>query len=425
MKYIEKKLSRQLLSLIGIIFAFVFISLGIVLPKFLLSVSESSMYTYLSEPLKVISSDIDHKLLNTKIAYLYIVDDNIVLNDNFNTLKDIDNPNKIIPKIKKQYGKFIYNHKLYYYYKIENDNGIKIAISDDSYINEKRNEIIKAIFPIVLLTCTLIGLTLVIWISIIVKKIEKLKLKIDNIDNLDFPHSIDFTTDDEIKSLALALEDMRISLINQEKYRNRMYQNISHDFKTPLTVIKSYIEAVHDGVEDKDTALKVIDEQTQKLDQKVRSLLYLNKLDYLKDTKNITIEQVDMKKILEEEIEKFKFHRKDISFTLEIDKKSKYYGTYEHWETVLDNLLSNFMRYAKTSIKITAKQNKIVLYNDGERIDDDFIERIFIPFRKGIKGEFGLGLSIVKKTLNLIDYDITIKNHKKGVSFIINKETHK
>ena len=425
MKYIEKKLSRQLLSLIGVIFAFVFISLGIVLPKFLLSVSESSMYTYLSEPLKVISSDIDHKLLNTKIAYLYIVEDNIVLNDNFNTLKDIDNPNKILPKIKKQYGKFIYNHKLYYYYKIENDNGIKIAISDDSYINEKRNEIIKAIFPIVLLTCTLIGLILVIWISIIVKKIEKLKLKIDNIDNLDFPHSIDFTTDDEIKSLALALEDMRISLINQEKYRNRMYQNISHDFKTPLTVIKSYIEAVHDGVEDKDTALKVIDEQTQKLDQKVRSLLYLNKLDYLKDTKNITIEQVDMKKILEEEIEKFKFHRKDISFTLEIDKKSKYYGTYEHWETVLDNLLSNFMRYAKTSIKITAKQNKIILYNDGERIDDDFIERIFIPFRKGIKGEFGLGLSIVKKTLNLIDYDITIKNHKKGVSFIINKETHK
>ena len=44
---------------------------------------------------------------------------------------------------------------------------------------------------------------------------------------------------------------------------------------------------------------------------------------------------------------------------------------------------------------------------------------------KGIKGEFGLGLSIVKKTLNLIGYDILIKNQKKGVSFIISKETHK
>ena len=425
MKYIEKKLSRQLLSLIGIIFAIVFISLGIVLPRFLLSVSESSMYTYLSEPLKVIESDIDNKLLNTKVAYLYIIDGNVVMNDNFDTLKDIDNPNKILSKMNSQYGKFLYNHNLYYYYKIENSNGIKIAISDDSYIDEKRNEILKAIIPIVILTCSLIGLTLVGWISIIVKKIQKLKLKVDNIDNPDFPHTIDFSTDDEIKSLALAIEDMRISLINQEKYRNRMYQNISHDFKTPLTVIKSYIEAVHDGVEDKDTALKVIEEQTQKLDQKVHSLLYLNKLDYLKDNKIVTVEQVDMKKILEEEIEKFKFHRKDVTFTLDIDKKSKYYGTYEHWETVLDNLLSNFMRYAKTSIKITAKQNKLILYNDGENIDDDFIDRVFIPFRKGIKGEFGLGLSIVKKTLNLIGYDITIKNNKKGVSFIINKETHK
>ena len=40
---------------------------------------------------------------------------------------------------------------------------------------------------------------------------------------------------------------------------------------------------------------------------------------------------------------------------------------------------------------------------------------------KGIKGQFGLGLSIVKKTLNLLNYDISIRNSKKGVSFIIKK----
>lgn len=421
MKYIKNKLSRQLLFLIGIIFVIVFISLGIVLPQLLLSVSENSMYTYLSEPLKVIKSDVDDKLLNTKVAYLYVIDNRIVMNDNFDTLKGIDKPIKILPKMKKQYGKFLYNHQLYYYYKIDDNSGTKIAISDDSYIIEVREEILKAIFPIVLLTCLLIGTILVLWSSIIVRKIGKLKSKIDNIDNLDYSHTIDFAIDDEIKSLALAIEDMRIGLINQEKYRNQMYQNISHDFKTPLTVIKSYIEAVHDGIEDKDTALKVIEEQSYKLDQKVRSLLYLNKLDYLKTSKNINIEQVDMKKILEDEIEKFKFHRKEIKFILETDKKSKYYGTYEHWETILDNLLSNFMRYTKTTIKITAKQNKLVLYNDGDNIEDELLEAIFTPYRKGIKGEFGLGLSIVKKTLNIIGYDILIKNEKRGVSFIISR----
>ena len=83
------------------------------------------------------------------------------------------------------------------------------------------------------------------------------------------------------------------------------------------------------------------------------------------------------------------------------------------------------MRYAYTTIKITAKQNKLILYNDGDNIDNELLEGIFTPFRKGIKGEFGLGLSIVKKTLNIMNYDISIKNEKKGVSFIITKGTLK
>ena len=202
-----------------------------------------------------------------------------------------------------------------------------------------------------------------------------------------------------------------------------MYQNISHDFKTPLTVIKSYIEAVEDNVEDSNTALQIIKQQTNKLEQKVHSLLYLNKLDYLRNSKKIENKLVDMEQIINSEVEKFKFHRKEINFITDIDKKSKYYGTMEHWETIFDNLLSNFMRYANTTIKITAKQNKLILYNDGDHIDDDFLEGIFTPFRKGIKGEFGLGLSIVKKTLNIMNYDITIKNEKKGVSFIIKRNS--
>ena len=79
------------------------------------------------------------------------------------------------------------------------------------------------------------------------------------------------------------------------------------------------------------------------------------------------------------------------------------------------------MRYADKTIKITAKNNRLTLYNDGPNIDPALLEGIFTPFRKGIKGEFGLGLSIVKKTLNILGYDITIKNEKKGVSFHIYK----
>ena len=415
-------LSSQLLKLVGIAFVLLFISLCIILPKMLLPVAEANVYSYLSEPLKYVETDIDKRLLNSEIAYLYVLGDNIAYSDNLESIIKIKDPKKLTSYITNDYGKFVYNHKTYYYYTLKYDKAIKVAITNDFYINKTKTAILTVIFPIVLITFLVIGLLLVLWSSLVVRKIEKLKNKIDNIDNADFNHNITFVTDDEIRSLSLAIEDMRLSLINQEEYRNQMYQNISHDFKTPLTVIKSYIEAVEDEIEDEKTALSVIKEQTAKLETKVHSLLYLNKLDYLKDS-DICLVPVDMGKIINNEVEKFKFHNKNINFIVDIDKKSKYVGTTDHWETILDNLLANFMRYAKKTIKITAKQNKLILYNDGDNIDKKLLDGIFTPFRKGIKGEFGLGLSIVKKTLKVMKYDITIKNEKKGVSFIISKES--
>lgn len=424
MKQINK-LSKQLVWLVGFIFILLFILLGLVLPRMLIPVAENNIYNYLREPLQLVNANVDYKLLDTEIAYIYVVGDKILTTENLSEELGITDVSALLEKVDNDYGKIQYKHKFYYYYAIETEKVKKIAITNDSYINKTKTDILGSIFPIVLGTCLLIGLILIAWSTIIVRKIEKLKNKIDNIDNPDYNHKIDFEIDDEIKSLALAIEDMRLSLINQEEYRNQMYQNISHDFKTPLTVIKSYIEAVDDKVEDEATALKVIKEQTSKLEQKVHSLLYLNKLDYLKDSKNVKLVPVDMENIIRSEVEKFKFHRKELNFIIEYDKKCQFVGTVENWETILDNLLSNFIRYATTTIKITAKQNKLILYNDGDNIDNDFLEGIFTPFRKGIKGEFGLGLSIVKKTLNLMNYDIVIVNEKVGVSFIITKRTHK
>ena len=132
-----------------------------------------------------------------------------------------------------------------------------------------------------------------------------------------------------------------------------------------------------------------------------------------------------MKKIVEAAIREFKFRRRDVKFIVSFDKNSKFYGTEEYFETIIDNLLANFLRYADKTIKITAKNNRLTLYNDGPNIEASLLDGIFTPFRKGIKGEFGLGLSIVKKTLLLMDYDITIKNEKKGVSFHIFKTSNK
>ena len=69
--------------------------------------------------------------------------------------------------------------------------------------------------------------------------------------------------------------------------------------------------------------------------------------------------------------------------------------------------------------RITIVDNKIELYNDGEKIEDNLITDIFLKYKKGIKGNFGLGLSIVKKSLELYDYKISVINKDKGVLFKI------
>ena len=428
MKYIKSKLSRQLFSVIVVSFSIILISLGVILPKSMLPIYEKNLYFYLKQPLELVNEDIEDNPISQDIGYIYMYDGILSVSENVEDIIGIKNISKVLKFFNQKYGKFIYEGEIYYYYTNSNetDSIRRVAFTDNSYIIQAQEDSIHSVFPIVFITLTIVSFLLIFWSSFLVRRIEKLKGKIDHIDDNNFDHTVDTRNNDEIVSLELAVEDMRVSLKNQEEYRNQMYQNISHDFKTPLTVIKSYVEAVEDHVEDSEKAIQVIKEQTQKLEDKVHSLLYLNKLDYIKDMNLIHLEEIDIFPILDSSIQKFKYRNMDLSFKVVKVSNGKFYGTIDSWETVIDNLLNNFLRYAEKEIKITVKKDKIIFYNDGPNIDDGMIEAMFVPFRKGIKGEFGLGLSIVKKTLSYMGYDIISKNHnKKGVSFIISKGTTK
>ena len=132
MKLSRIKLSKQLLIIVGIAFALLFTSLGVVLPKVLIPVAEANLYNYLSEPLKLMDSELDRKLVNTEIAYLYVVqDDNVLASDNLMDIIDVSSPNKLLNYFEDTYGKFEYNHRTYYYYTITSDEIVKIAITNE------------------------------------------------------------------------------------------------------------------------------------------------------------------------------------------------------------------------------------------------------------------------------------------------------
>ena len=413
---IKTTLYRQLISLAVIICGIIFISLGLLLPKLLLPIYEKNIYQYLKQPLELIESNID-KVEFDDIAYLYVVDDKVIVSENLKDIINLDTK-QILDRIDNEYGKFTYLGKTYYYYNIDSEYINKIAITNNDYLLEIRSDIMKTLLPVIIGTLLITIGIIILWANQIVTKIDHLKEKVDNLDNDDYVDKYEYMVDDELSTLNKAIDDMKATLKKQEEYKNQMYQNISHDFKTPLTVIKSHMEAIEDGIMDPGIGGSIIKEQINKLEIKVHSLLYLNKLAYLKDIEKKD-EKIDIKPIIESSVDKFKIQRPDVNFTINISGKTIFNGTLDMWEAIIDNLLNNFMRYALKEIKITIKNNKITLYNDGPHIDPNILNNIFTPYKKGIKGQFGLGLSIVKKTLNLLGYEITVNNEKKGISFVI------
>ena len=156
------RLSQQLLALVGIAFVLLFTSLGVVLPQILIPFAESNIYNYLSEPLKVINTDLDKLLLDTEVAYIYVVNGKSAYSDNLDEVINVDDVNLLLKKISKTHGKFIYNHKNYYYYTIKDKGITKIALTNDKYIETTKVALISAIFPIVLGTFLVIGLILAV-----------------------------------------------------------------------------------------------------------------------------------------------------------------------------------------------------------------------------------------------------------------------
>jgi len=208
----------------------------------------------------------------------------------------------------------------------------------------------------------------------------------------------------------------------QEEYKNQVFQSISHDLKSPISVINSHIEALDDGMINQEEFETVVRTQVHKLEYKVHSLLYLNKLNYMQDLNAYQSEKIDVKLIAKEAMTKFKYQRPDVNFKTSFSGNTVFRGNEEAWEAIIDNLLNNFMRYATSEIKITIKNNQIIFYNDGPPIDEKVLVDVFTPYKKGINGLFGLGLSIVKRTIKMLKYEIEVKNETKGVSFIIKEE---
>lgn len=255
---------------------------------------------------------------------------------------------------------------------------------------------------------------ILIWSRLTVERVTRLKCQVLNLSRSDYRQKIDVDGSDEITELARSIEKMRQEIAAGERIKQEMLQNISHDFKTPIAVIQSYAEAIADGISEPNEA-EVIIKQADVLNQKVRQLLELSKLEYLKDPKEF--EPVRIKEVILNIVNNQKY-RTDIDFDLDLDG-SIYYGIRENFYNAFNNIIDNALRYAKTKVVIRLKNKRLTFLNDGEPISQKFIDQTFRPYEKGEQGQFGLGMSIVQKTMAHFNLALGVENTDDGVLFTI------
>lgn len=306
-----------------------------------------------------------------------------------------------------------------------------LRITDKQYLISKtysdnmdklENVLVNSVVYITVIVVGFFFIVLMMWVITLIHPLNQIRNYIERV-KLGKDAELHVNRKDEIGELADALVSMRDELLRQEKTKEEMIHNISHDLKTPIATIKSYGESIKDGIYPYDTLEKSVDviiKNADRLEAKVHSLLFMNRVEYLisQDCEGISS---NMQEIVETVVQNTKFIKPEI--TIQTDLEEVWFdGLAEPWRVAVENILENALRYAKTTIDIhLSEEEGLTIANDGPCMDEDRIKVLFKPYEKGQGGKFGLGLSIVSKVVNANHYEVCGENTADGVIFRINK----
>ncbi|MEG1946819.1 MAG: HAMP domain-containing sensor histidine kinase [Lachnospiraceae bacterium] len=250
-----------------------------------------------------------------------------------------------------------------------------------------------------------------------------------------FENQINIHTNDEIGYLADSLNYMASELSTLEDDQRKFIANVSHDFRSPLTSIKGYIEAIMDGTipyEIQGKYLTIILFETERLNKLTQSMLELNK--YGKKGTMLDISSFDINNTIKLVVQASEgiCKEKKISFELILTGKTLFVsGDINKIQQVLYNLVDNAIKFShpdsSITIETTEKNEKVFVSvkDTGIGIPKDSIKKIWERFYKTDlsrgkdKRGTGLGLAIVKEIVSAHSENINvISTEGVGTEFI-------
>lgn len=215
--------------------------------------------------------------------------------------------------------------------------------------------------------------------------------------------------------------------------RKEFLSNVSHELKTPIALIQGYAEGLMDNINDdeesKEFYCEVIVDEARKMNQMVKKIMDLNQLEFGYNT--LTMEHFDIIAMIRAVIAKSDILLKQKEINLAFDEDAPIYVWSDAYmsEEVFTNYLTNAINHAdgekRIDIQLEKKEKtvKITVHNTGEQIPEEDLSKLWDKFYKVDKartreyGGSGVGLSIVKASMEQLGQPYGVYNCEDGVSF--------
>ncbi|WP_141433250.1 HAMP domain-containing sensor histidine kinase [Bacillus sp. 03113] len=307
---------------------------------------------------------------------------------------------------------------------------------------EMISEINKFLFYTVIIALSVSLLLSWLLSRIHVNRIKKIQEAASLVSSGDFTVHVPASDFDEIGELANDFNHMVVKLHSSmeeieslENRRRQFMSDVSHELRTPLTTISGVIEGLRNNMipeEEKEKGMRLVSHETKRLIRLVNE-----NLDYDKIRSNqITLnkENIQVMEVLEIIKEQLFLQAEDqrTKLIVEVDENIIVYADYDRLVQILINITKNSIQFTKNGTiwlrgMASYKETIIEIEDTGIGIEPKEIENIWKRFYKADisrtsnpYGEFGLGLSIVKKLVQLHNGEIEVTSQKEqGTKFVI------
>ena len=292
-------------------------------------------------------------------------------------------------------------------------NGYVVLHTPYAQLETDRDQILNLIYLALLIILLLSLLILLLFTVSVYYPIKTITEAASQYAEGNFHYAITLSSEDEIGRLADTMNYMARELSDLDEYQKKFVANISHDFRSPLTSIKGYLEAMQDGTippEMQGKYLNILLRETERLNKLTSGLLTLNSFDTKKN--RLDISTFDINGVIKNTVSTFEqvCTQKRITLDLIFDsKKLLVLADESKIQQVLYNLLDNAIKFSHNNsvitMETTAKHEKVFISvkDTGIGIPKESQKRIWERFYKTDlsrgkdKRGTGLGLSIVKE----------------------------